>query len=106
MIPVIDLAALAFGQIAKSRTSTRLVLVHYRVDAGQPKRLLGLIIEQATDMLRCAPDEFKDYGTDNPEASIWGRYAKTRQGLCSGSTSVTCSVIRCVSCSIRRSPGS
>ena len=28
-------------------------------------QLLGLIIEQATDTLRCAPSEFKEYGLDN-----------------------------------------
>jgi chemotaxis-related protein WspB len=81
MIPVIDLAALAFGQIAKSRTSTRLVLVHYQVDAEQPARLLGLIIEQATDMLRCAPDEFKDYGLDSPDASYLGPVREDASGL-------------------------
>lgn len=81
MIPVIDLAALAFGQAARSRTSTRLVLVHYRVDDAQPKRLLGLIIEQATDMLRCAPEEFKDYGLDNPDASYLGPVREDSSGL-------------------------
>ncbi|MCI8210058.1 chemotaxis protein CheW [Pseudomonas sp. S25] len=81
MIPVIDLAALAFGQSAKSRTSTRLVLVHYQVDAQQPKRLLGLIIEQATDMLRCAPDEFRDYGLDNPDAAYLGPVREDALGL-------------------------
>jgi chemotaxis-related protein WspB len=81
MIPVIDLAALAFGQNARSRTSTRLVLVHYRVDAEQPMRLLGLIIEQATDMLRCAPDEFKDYGLDNPDAGYLGPVREDASGL-------------------------
>lgn len=81
MIPVIDLAALAFGQLAQSRTSTRLVLVHYQVNAEQPKRLLGLIIEQATDMLRCAPDEFKDYGLDNPDAAYLGPVREDAFGL-------------------------
>jgi chemotaxis-related protein WspB len=81
MIPVIDLAALAFGQSARLRTSTRLVLTHYRVDAEQPARLLGLIIEQATDMLRCAPDEFKDYGLDNPDAAYLGPVREDPLGL-------------------------
>lgn len=81
MIPVIDLAALAFGQTAKLRTSTRLVLVHYQVDAEQPKRLLGLIIEQATDMLRCAPEEFKEYGLDSPDASYLGPVREDASGL-------------------------
>lgn len=81
LIPVLDLAALVIGQSARSRTSTRLVLVHYRIDARQPDRLLGLIIEQATDMLRCPPDEFKDYGLDNPDASYLGPVREDSAGL-------------------------
>ena len=54
LVPVIDLAALSFGQPAAHRTSTRLVLVHYRGGLQ-----LGLILEQATETLRCRPDEFQ-----------------------------------------------
>lgn len=81
MIPVLDLAALTFGQSARSRTSTRLVLVHYRVDAEQPMRLLGLILEQASDMLRCVPDEFRDYGLDNCDAAYLGPVREDASGL-------------------------
>jgi chemotaxis-related protein WspB len=81
VIPVIDLAALAFGHEARSRTSTRLVLVHYRAQAGQPTQLLGLIIEQATDTLRCLPEEFKAYGLDNPDAAWLGPVREDPAGL-------------------------
>jgi chemotaxis-related protein WspB len=81
MIPVIDLAALTFGQSARARTSTRLVLVHYRVDAGRPLQLLGLVLEQATDTLRCAPSEFKAYGLDNPQAPYLGPVREDESGL-------------------------
>src|SRR5471032_2410614 len=55
MVPVIDISAMTFGQPAAARTSTRLVLVHYRPAGEVPGRLLGLILEQATDTLRCNP---------------------------------------------------
>jgi chemotaxis-related protein WspB len=81
VVPVIDLSALTFGHEAKARTSTRLVLVHYRPDAERPAQRLGLILEQATDTLRCAPSEFKDYGLDNREAPYLGPVREDEHGL-------------------------
>lgn len=81
MVPVIDLSALTFGRPAQPRTSTRLVLVHYRPDADRSSQLLGLILEQATDTLRCAPSEFKEYGLDNRETRYLGPVREDEQGL-------------------------
>nr|WP_314582911.1 chemotaxis protein CheW [uncultured Pseudomonas sp.] len=81
VVPVIDLSALTFGEPAQARTSTRLVLVHYRVDAQRPAQRLGLILEQATDTLRCSPEEFKDYGLNNPEAPYLGPVREDELGL-------------------------
>ncbi|HEY0285985.1 MAG TPA: chemotaxis protein CheW [Pseudomonas sp.] len=81
VVPVIDLSALTFGHPAQSRTSTRLVLVYYRPDAERAAQLLGLILEQATDTLRCAPTEFKDYGVDNCQAPYLGPMREDEQGL-------------------------
>ncbi|HEX8594284.1 MAG TPA: chemotaxis protein CheW [Pseudomonas sp.] len=81
MVPVIDLCALTFGQPARVRTSTRLVLVNYRVDTFGPSQPLGLILEQATDTLRCSPDEFKPYGLDNPDARYLGPVREDASGL-------------------------
>lgn len=81
LVPVIDIGALAFGVPAPQRTSTRLVLVHYRADAARPGLQLGLILEQATDTLRCQPDEFRPYGLDNPEAPYLGPVRQDAQGL-------------------------
>lgn len=81
VVPVIDIAALTFGQAAVSRTSTRLVLVHYRADDTVPARLLGLILEQATDTLRCNPADFQPYGLDNRQAPYPGPVREDAQGL-------------------------
>jgi chemotaxis-related protein WspB len=81
VVPVIDIGALTFDQPAVVRTSTRLVLVHYRRDAQQPDALLGLILEQATDTLRCDPAEFRPYGLDNPAAPYLGPVREDALGL-------------------------
>lgn len=75
MIPVIDISAMTFGTEAVARTSTRLVLVNYR---GQ---LLGLLLEQASDTLRCDPAEFQPYGVDNRDAPYLGPVRKDEAGL-------------------------
>ena len=81
MVPVIDLSVLSFGRPAVQRTSTRLVLVHYRPDELQPPRWLGLILEQATDTLRCNPEDFQPYGLDNRQAPYLGPVREDAQGL-------------------------
>ncbi|MBV4475929.1 chemotaxis protein CheW [Pseudomonas botevensis] len=81
VVPVIDLSALTFGQSAEARTSTRLVLVHYRPDESLPEQRLGLILEQATDTLRCDPQEFQPYGLDNRQAPYLGPVREDAQGL-------------------------
>ena len=75
MVPVIDISAMTFGQAAVARTSTRLVLVNYR---GQ---LLGMLLEQASDTLRCDPADFQPYGLDNRDAPYLGPVRKDEQGL-------------------------
>jgi chemotaxis-related protein WspB len=81
VIPVIDLSALTFGEPAPLRTSTRLVLVHYRPGADRAPQRLGLILEQATDTLRCSPLEFKAYGLDNRQAPYLGPVREDELGL-------------------------
>jgi len=81
LVPVIDLSALTFGAAAQARTSTRLVLVNYQPQPWLEGRWLGLILEQATDTLRCDPAEFQPYGLDNPQAPYLGPVREDAQGL-------------------------
>ncbi|QQZ35247.1 chemotaxis protein CheW [Pseudomonas sp. SK2] len=76
MVPVIDLSVLSFGRPAVQRTSTRLVLVRYRQD-----QQLGLVLEQATDTLRCHPEAFQPYGLDNPDARYLGPVLQDAEGM-------------------------
>jgi chemotaxis-related protein WspB len=81
-VPVIDLSARSNGSPAPRKTSTRLVLVHYRRTRGNPMDgLLGLILEQATDTLRCRPADFRDYGLDNQGSPYLGPVLEHPQGL-------------------------
>ncbi|MNI42674.1 hypothetical protein D3C73_969750 [compost metagenome] len=52
------------------------MLVHYR---GEHQ--LGLILEQATETLRCLAEEFQPYGLDNPEAHYLGPVRQDANGL-------------------------
>ncbi|MNL25480.1 CheW-like domain protein [compost metagenome] len=81
VVPVIDLSALTFGTPAQARTSTRLVLVHYRPDESAQAQLLGLILEQATDTVRCNPADFQPYGLDNRQAPYLGPVREDAHGL-------------------------
>jgi chemotaxis-related protein WspB len=65
-VPVIDLSELTLGHPARLHISTRLILVHYG------KHLLGLIAEQATEMMRREPEDFTDSGVANDTAPYLG----------------------------------
>lgn len=84
-VPVIDLTALATGQPATARTSTRTVLVHYRhpshTELDGAEHLLGLRLEYATDTLRCDPNSFVDSGIDAGSARYLGPVRHDARGL-------------------------
>ena len=60
-VPALDLSELALGRPAIERLSTRIIIVNYG-EAPGPARLLGLVAEQATEMLRKDPTDFVDPG--------------------------------------------
>jgi chemotaxis-related protein WspB len=65
-VPVVDLSELMFGEPARPHISTRLILVHYR------EHLLGLIAEQATEMMRREAGSFADSGLASDAAPYLG----------------------------------
>jgi len=70
-VPVLDVSMLAIGKPAAERLSTRLVLAHY-APTGQAPQLLGLIVEKATDTLRCDAEEFTASGLLHENARYLG----------------------------------
>jgi chemotaxis-related protein WspB len=79
-VPAIDLSELTFGQTARAELSTRIILVHYP-DGRGGIHLLGLIAEDATELIRCAPAEFMPSGVSNGAAPYLGPVAPASGGL-------------------------
>ena len=79
-VPVVDLSALALGRPAARRVSTRLVMVHYTAPGDRP-RLLGLVAEHATEMMRRAPEEFRPAGVDPGAQRYLGPVVADGRGL-------------------------
>lgn len=77
VVPVIDLLVRACGRPAAAMTSTRLVLVDYR----PANRVLGLILEKATDTIRLPASGFRDSGLGRGEAGYLGGVQQSPQGL-------------------------
>lgn len=80
-VPVIDISELAGKRPAATVTSTRLALVRYRYDASDDKRLLGVILEQATETVHYDPAAFKPSGLDNPGARYLGPVVRDAHGM-------------------------
>ncbi|RQQ11592.1 chemotaxis protein CheW [Burkholderia stagnalis] len=86
-VPVIDVAQLALGRAARRLRSTRLVVVRYRRHDAQPdagdsaERMLGLIVEHATQTCRIDPARFADSGIATPHARWLGPVAGNASGF-------------------------
>ena len=65
-VPVVDLSELMLGEPARPHISTRLILVRYG------EHLLGLIAEQATEMMRREAGNFADSGLASDAAPYLG----------------------------------
>jgi chemotaxis-related protein WspB len=79
-IPLIDLSALMLGRPARSRLSTRIVVVQY--SAGDDVlHQLGLITEYATGTVRHDPGDFVPSGVTNRGTPYLGPVAAGPNGL-------------------------
>jgi chemotaxis-related protein WspB len=79
-VPVVDLSAMALGRPARRSLSTRLVLVRYQAESGTP-RLIGLLVEQATETLRRNPGDFRPAGVSSPDAPYLGPVTNDERGI-------------------------
>lgn len=80
-VPAIDLSALAGSGAAVMVTSTRLALVRYQPDGQAQARLLGLILEQATETVHYDPAAFQPAGLDTPSARYLGPVLSDTRGM-------------------------
>jgi len=79
-VPVVDLSALALGQPAQESLSTRLVLVRYRCPDGE-QRLLGLVVEKATETAQYADEDFQNPGVAAESAPYLGPVVHDARGI-------------------------
>ncbi len=80
-VPVIDMSALAGAGACAAVTSTRLALVRYRPDPTRADRLLGLILEQATETVHYDPSAFQPHALDNADARYLGPVLTDAHGM-------------------------
>ena len=79
-VPALDLALLALGRPAARRVSTRILVVNYPHPDGR-ERLLGVIVERATEMIAKEPGEFRPIGIASPAARYLGPVAQDPRGM-------------------------
>jgi chemotaxis-related protein WspB len=79
-VPVLDLAWLALGRRSARRVSTRLLIAHYPHPGGA-ERLLGLIVERATEMIAREPGDFRPSGVVSPTAPYLGPITQDARGI-------------------------
>jgi chemotaxis-related protein WspB len=79
-VPVIDLNEMMMAQPAARRLSTRIILVKYPLDDQHP-RVLGLIAEHATNMIRRSIRDFIETGVESADARYLGRVTNDTGGL-------------------------
>src|SRR5215471_8427642 len=70
-VPAVDLCALTVGEPARERLSTRIIIVKLS-ETGGPDRLVGLIAEHATEMLRKEASDFVESGLRIKSAAYLG----------------------------------
>jgi chemotaxis-related protein WspB len=79
-VPAIDLCELTSGRPARERLSTRIILTKHPNPSGQT-RLLGLIAEHATEMMRRDERDFRDTGVKVGTAPYLGPVIMDNQGV-------------------------
>lgn len=80
-VPVIDVPMLALGRRAHALRSTRLVMVRYRAGPLDRERVIGLIVERATQTLRIDRTAFRASGVSTARTRWLGRVANTPDGI-------------------------
>jgi chemotaxis-related protein WspB len=78
-VPALDLTQYTLGRPASERLSTRIVIVNYTSPQGD-NQLIGLIAENATEMLRKDETEFIDPGMNLTNAAFLGPILMDSQG--------------------------
>ncbi len=79
-VPAVDLSALTLGRPASERLSTRIIIINYQDERGTD-HLLGLVAEQATELLRKDAKDFTDPGVQVGAAPYLGPVLMDSRGI-------------------------
>lgn len=80
-VPVIDVPMLALGRRAHALRSTRLVMVRYRASHTGDERVIGLVVERATQTMRIDRAAFRASGISTARTRWLGLVANTPDGV-------------------------
>ncbi|MGD8567091.1 MAG: chemotaxis protein CheW [Gammaproteobacteria bacterium] len=79
-VPVIDMTALLAGHSTRNRLSTRIVLIRIVAHDGQ-QRVIGLLAERVTEVMRIDETKFTDPGIRNSKTKYLGDVMTDQQGI-------------------------
>ncbi len=71
IVPVLDLTAILTGSSTKLRMSSRIAVIDFLAADGE-RHPLGLLVERATETIRCREHDFQPTGIRIPEAPFSG----------------------------------
>lgn len=74
LVPVIDLSTLMTGNSCEELTSTRILLLYYPA-ASFPDRLIGLMVENATETIDINKEDFKEIVITTDSTPYLGKQA-------------------------------
>jgi chemotaxis-related protein WspB len=79
-VPLLDLTELAMGRPSRRWMSTRIIVVNYGWDCSQT-RLLALIAERATELIRRNEADFSSPGLTIPDSPYLGSITSSSAGV-------------------------
>lgn len=79
-VPVLDLCHLGGGGPCNLNMSTRIVLLHYSGTDGT-RHVLGIMAENVTETIKCAPDNFERCGIRVSDAPYLGAVSAKGDGM-------------------------
>ncbi|WP_455209053.1 chemotaxis protein CheW [Kaarinaea lacus] len=79
-VPVIDMRALMTGTKAGKRLSTRIAIIRLGLSKSKP-RLIGLLAEKLTEVLRIDDSQFKPSGVTNDDTKYLGEVVTDNRGI-------------------------
>lgn len=79
-VPVIDLCELFLNRPCNQKLSTRIIFVNAD-RSGKEKKIVGLLVEKATETLKIDEESFVDSGIQNQESPFLGPVVADNHGL-------------------------